>query len=169
MTMRRRFFQAKAAGKPLPTPQSLLSSLLNPGPVSAYVCKVNADCGMVSVTGNVRSLLGYAPGEFLADPVFWAVRIHPDDSARVFDEMPALFGGGPKTIEYRFRRADGRYIWLRDEMTLQFDPAGRPARIAGRWTDVTGLKLAAASAAQLMGAPGNETTETRGGDYAKQT
>jgi len=158
---------SRAAGN-APAPQeSLLASLINAGPSISYACKVNADCGMIAVAENVRTHLGYAPEEFLADPGFWAVRIHPADSIRVFDEMPRLFERGRETMEYRFLHADGRYVWLRDDMELKLDASGQPDRILGCWTDVTGLKLAAASAAHLM-SHGNATTETRGEDYAKQ-
>jgi hypothetical protein len=157
-----------AAGSSSVPQGSLLSSLINAGQSVSYACKVSGDCGMIAVTENVRTHLGYAPEEFLADPGFWAVHIHAGDSIRVFDEMPRLFERGEETMEYRFLHADGRYVWLRDDMQLKLDASGQPDRIMGRWTDVTGLKLAAASAAQLM-SPRNGTTETRGEGYAKQT
>lgn len=168
--MRRRTYNYRAAAIPPYPTRSLLSSLINAGPAVAYACKVSSDCGMIAVAENVSTLLGYAPEEFLADPGFWAVRIHPADSTRVFDEMPRLFQGGSETVEYRFRHADGRYLWLRDQMELKFDASGKPDRIIGLWIDVTGLKMAKASAAQIMGGNGqSDTTESRGEDYAKQT
>ena len=146
---------------------SLLSSLINSSSPIAYSCRVSGDCGMIAVTENVNAQFGYVPEEFLADPGFWALRIHPADSVRVFDEIQGLFERGEETMEYRFRHADGRYVWLRDEMRLKLDASGVPDRILGRWTDVTGLKLAAASAAHFVSGKG--TDETKGEDYAKQT
>ncbi len=158
-----------AVGNASAPQESLLFSALQSQPAIGYSCKVNSDCGMIAVTENVRQQLGYAPEEFLADPGFWAVRIHPADAGRVFDDLPGLFDRGQKTLEYRFRHADGRHIWLRDEMQLKLSASGQPDQIHGRWTDITGLKLAAVSAGQLMGGSGKATDETRGEDYANQT
>ena len=166
--MSRRKKNSHVIGNASAPKESLLASLLNTSPSVGYSCKVNDDCGMIAVTENVREHLGYGPEEFLGDPGFWALHIHAADSLRVFDEMPVLFEAGKETMEYRFLHADGRYVWLRDEMQLKLDAAGQPDRIMGRWTDVTGLKLAAASAAQLMSNSGNGTTETRGEGYANQ-
>jgi len=63
------------------------------------------------------------------------VRIHPEDSVRVFEEMPRLFQKHEQVIEYRFQHANGRYVWLRDQMTLECDADGKPcaSSVAG-WT-----------------------------------
>src|SRR5436189_54452 len=84
-------------------PVSLLSSLINAVAPVTYSCRVNGDCSMIAVTENVRAQFGYVPEEFLADPGFWALRVHPADSARIFDEIRGLFERGKETLEYRFR------------------------------------------------------------------
>jgi PAS domain S-box-containing protein len=152
------------------TPTSLLLDLVNASPAVLYSCNVSGDCGTIAVTDNVRKLLGYTPDEFISDPSFWAVRIHPDDSARVFAEMPCLFRENEQTIEYRFRHANGRYRWLRDHMKLELDADGHPVRILGCWLDVTNERGAAEFPnLYLSGSPKTTTTETLGGSYAKQT
>jgi PAS domain S-box-containing protein len=42
-----------------------------------------------------------------------------------------------QVVEFRFRRRDGGYVWLRDEKRLLRDADGRPSEIVGSWTDVT--------------------------------
>jgi PAS domain S-box-containing protein len=69
-----------------------------------------------------------------------ADHIHPEDSARVFDELPRLFDNAHYTHEYRFRHKDGAYRWMHDEMNLIRDDAGAPREIIGYWMDVTDLK-----------------------------
>ena len=148
---------------------SLLQRLVLASPAVLYSCKVSADCGTIAVTENVRAVLGYAPQEFLDDPSFWAVRIHPDDSALVFAEMPRLFREGEQTIEYRLRHADGRYLWIRDQMKLESDEDGHPLRILGCWLDVTAEKCGTRFPKLILsGSPKTTTTETLGGSYAKQ-
>ena len=150
---------------------SLLRTLVNASPAVLYSCKVSADCGTIAVTENVQGILGYTPAEFVDDPSFWAVRIHPEDSARVFAEMPRLFRDGAQTIEYRLRHADGGYRWLRDYMRLETDADGRPTRILGCWLDVTSEKQAARSPKLILSGTAPTTTTTTpapGGGYAKQ-
>jgi len=149
---------------------SLLARLVNASPAVLYSCNAAGDCGTIAVTDNVGTVLGYAPEDFVSDPSFWAVRIHPEDSTRVFDEMPRLFRDGAQTIEYRLRHADGSYVWLRDYMKLECDDDGKPLRILGCWLDVTRQKPRAACAALILSSSRERTTTmTRRGDYAKQT
>jgi PAS domain S-box-containing protein len=151
-------------------PPALLARLVNASPAVLYSCKVSEDCGTIAVTDNVRAMLGYVPEDFVNDPSFWALRIHPEDSARVFEEMPRLFREGAQTIEYRFRRADGNYVWLRDHMQIECDDDGNPLRILGCWLDVTRQKPGAAFAGLfLSSSPMTTTTMTGGRSYAKQT
>lgn len=149
---------------------ALLARLVNASPAVLYSCKVAGDCGTIAVTENVKAMLGYGPEDFISDPSFWAVRIHPEDGARVFEEMPRLLRDGAQTIEYRFRRADGTYIWLRDQMRLERDDDGHPLRILGCWLDITGQKPRPAFAALILSSATELTnTMTGGGNYAKQT
>jgi PAS domain S-box-containing protein len=164
-------FQPRAFTEELPCVDTLLLALVNASPAVLYSCNVSADCGTIAVTDNVRALLGYAAAEFIDDPSFWAVRVHPDDSARVFAEMPLLIREGAQTIEYRFRHADGSYRWLRDQMRLEKDSAGRPLRILGCWLDITAERHTARLPKIILSRQPTTTTTTnnRGGNYAKQT
>lgn len=119
----------------------LLARLVQASPAVLYSCKVAEDFGTIAVTENVRRTLGYSPEDFVGDPSFWAVRIHPEDSARVFEEMLSLFREGGQVVEYRFRHAAGPYVWLRDQMKLEVDDDGRPTRILGYWLITAGDKI----------------------------
>ena len=163
------YTKLQMAGRQRELDAFLLERLVMASPVVLYSCRVSADCGTICVTENVRSVLGYAPEEFIDDPSFWALRIHPDDSAPVFAEMPRLFQEGKQTIEYRLRHADGRYLWIRDHMKLEADAEGRPVRILGCWLNITNEKCGAGFPTLIFsGCPKTTTTETLGGCYAKQ-
>jgi PAS domain-containing protein len=163
-------FVCDAAGS-VEVDEVLLAVLVHASPAVLYSCKVSADCGTIAVTGNARRVLGYMPEDFISDPSFWAVRIHPEDSARVFEEMFHLFRDGRQVIEYRFRRADGRYIRLRDEMTLELDADGKPSRILGSWLEIERREESTfVSEVVSESAPTKTaTTAAGGGRYAKQT
>jgi hypothetical protein len=148
----------------------LLARLVHASPAVLYSCKVAGDCGTIAVTENVRAVLGYAPEDFTSDPSFWAVRIHPEDCARVFEEMPRLFREGEQVITYRFRHAQGHYVWMRDQMKLDFDDVAKTWRILGCWLGATPYQAGAAFAARIV-SDSTETTSTAnaGENYAQQT
>ncbi len=149
--------------------EGLLARLVQASPAVLYACKVTGDCSTIAVTENAQNVLGYAPADFTSDPSFWAVRIHREDSTRVFEEMTRLFGDGEQVIEYRFRHGDGRYVWVRDEMKLEYDVEGRPARIIGCWLDISTYRSSNTFTATVAGDDSGTTTETiDGGFYANQ-
>ena len=45
---------------------------------------------------------------------------------------------GKGTLEYRFRRREGGYIWIQDTFRVVYDDAGRPLELVGAWADITG-------------------------------
>ena len=148
----------------------MLARLVHASPAVLYSCKVAGDCGTITVTDNVLAVLGYTPADFVGDPSFWAVRIHPEDSARVFAEMPQLFAAGEQVVAYRFRHANGRYVQLQDQMKLECDATGQPARILGCWIEMTSHQEANAFSVRMMSAaPETTTTTTEGGSYATPT
>jgi PAS domain S-box-containing protein len=93
------------------------------------------------VSANIEQLLGFVPAE-LGSPEWWIEHVHPEDRERVRDQLPKLLGEGYAVREYRIRRKDGEYRWVRDEQKLVRDPAGNPTEVLGSWSDVTERKQA---------------------------
>ena len=89
------------------------------------------------------TMAGYAAGEFPSSFQSWQDHIHPDDldlavkTAKDFRE-----GNLDKyDIEFRFRRKDGSYMWIRSRAKVfARDEAGKPLRIVGTHTNVTRRK-----------------------------
>jgi two-component system, cell cycle sensor histidine kinase and response regulator CckA len=111
--------------------------LLGSGPAVIYSSQVSGDFGATFVSGNVRNQLGYTPEQFLDDPAFWTSRIHPDDAEHVRAGLARLLEHDHHVHEYRFRHADGRWRWMRDEMQLVRDTSGLPLEAIGYWIDIT--------------------------------
>lgn len=122
-----------------------LSQLLSSGPVVIYTCETEGEYAATFISENVQSIFGYRPEQFTENPKFWASGIHPEDSARVFAELPQLFEHGTHIHEYRFRLADGKYIWVHDELNLIKDDQGKPIEMIGYWADITQRKKAEAA------------------------
>jgi two-component system cell cycle sensor histidine kinase/response regulator CckA len=92
------------------------------------------------ISENVHEMLGYDVAEVF-EPNWWPERVHPEDLPRALDEIrDDLFAQSRLAQEYRFRHRDGGYRWLRSEMRLLRDPAGRPAEVVGSWSAITERK-----------------------------
>ena len=94
------------------------------------------------VSSGSAPILGYSPQEWLADPTFWADRIHPDDRERMIAQfVRAATAGWSFDAEYRFMAKDGSVVWLRDVGHVVRDAEGRPTLLRGLMVDVTKQRL----------------------------
>lgn len=92
------------------------------------------------ISDNVREIMGYTPEEALAGN-WWFGNIHPEDRNRVRDNIHrTLPAQGHAIDEYRFRYSNNTYRWVRSEMRLVRDAAGKPVEAVGSWSDITERK-----------------------------
>jgi adenylate cyclase len=120
--------------------QTRLARLLGASPSIIYSFKASGDFKPIFVSENIEALFGYAPKDYLENPTFWSDRVHPDDIDRVDAEVSLTFEAGINTLEYRFRRKDDTYCWVKDEQRLIRDDRGEPDEVVGSWSDISALK-----------------------------
>ncbi len=107
---------------------------------------------------NAAQVLGYKPDAFPHNLGEWLVLIHPEDVPRaqsIIEQALAqksLLG----SLEYRIRRQDGEYIWIRDSFALKLENDRYLKRIIGFVTDIDTQKKAAQALTQI-----NETLERK--------
>ncbi|WP_051293159.1 hybrid sensor histidine kinase/response regulator [Citrifermentans bremense] len=96
-----------------------------------------------------EQMTGYAVDEFKKNRSLELFReyLHPDDRKRIFAAIEeALLKRDTATVnldlEYRLRKADGAYCWLRDSTTACFDEQGELEYFFGSAHDITESKLA---------------------------
>jgi len=107
-------------------------------PAITYTEEIGGDHALTYVSPQIRRVLGYSPGEVVADPDLWTNMLHPHDRRWVLAEnRRAGETGGPFALEYRMFAKDGRVVWLRDEAMLVRDEEGNPLRWQGFMLDVT--------------------------------
>jgi PAS domain S-box-containing protein len=132
----------KQAEKALLVANERLQYLLCSTSAVIYTAKASGNYGATFISKNITEMVGYEPREFLDNASFWFDHVHPEDQARVSAEVAIIFQRERHSYEYRFRRKDGTYIWVRDEMKLVLDSDGKPLQIVGFWADITDRKLA---------------------------
>jgi PAS domain S-box-containing protein len=78
------------------------------------------------VSPSISELTGYSPAEWLEEPGLFEKLLHPEDKARVLEELAGTAKGSPVRTDYRLLARDGRAVWVRDETVTVRDPAGEP-------------------------------------------
>jgi PAS domain S-box-containing protein len=116
------------------------SYLLNASPAVIYSYNATGDYLPTYISENISDLLGYEPQEYLEGPDFWRDRVHPEDLPRILGEQSRLFEEGRLSTEYRFRKKDGSYCWIGDDLRLVRNEEGDPVEVVGSWSDVTARK-----------------------------
>ena len=97
------------------------------------------------VSERSQAITGFPSGDWLSDPHFWSDRIHPGDSSWADWLQPGGNGvPGDSSFEYRFRKKDGSFIWIRDIVTVVTE-GGEPTRLRGVMLDISQAKLAEAA------------------------
>jgi diguanylate cyclase (GGDEF)-like protein/PAS domain S-box-containing protein len=88
------------------------------------------------------AMLGWDEDSYPTRAADWFATIHSEDLPVVQEAITAhLEGGTPHfAIEYRSRHRDGSYLWILARALAIRDQAGRPYRMAGSLTDITGRK-----------------------------
>ncbi len=127
---------AAAAASPLVRLQYLVDNT----PAIIYCTVPSGDFKMTFVSNNAQHVLGYRPEDMVADPNFWFDHIHPDDAPQIFSSLALVFVEGQRAYEYRFRAADGSYLWMHDSLRLIRDAAGAPLEVIGSLTDISERK-----------------------------
>jgi len=118
--------------------EARLQEALTAGAVTTFVWDVGT--GSSQRSADAAQILGFDPRQAFTPNNFLS-RVHPDDRERfkalvrgVIPERPAY------TIAFRFKRPDGREVWLEETAKAEFDALGRLVRLKGLTLDVTARK-----------------------------
>ena len=97
----------------------------------------------VYISPIVEEMLGYPQASYYTDHDLWERSIHPEDHVWVHAEWEAAFRSDtPYDLEYRFRRADGKTVWLNDRAAPLRDAGGTTIGWQGVMIDITAQKEA---------------------------
>lgn len=90
---------------------------------------------------NIQRLLGYSASSLCGHASRFAELVFPDDLSR----LQALYGDrfdftDTLDVEFRIRRADGQWRWMRDRAKVIRNAQGKAVRLDGVMTDITEQK-----------------------------
>lgn len=126
-----------------------LQQALDAGNMGAWEWDVAS--GTVTWSPNLERLHGLEPGTFEGTFEAFLADAHPEDVDRVKDTIQgALEQDELYRIEYRIVRSDGAIRWLEARGEVGRDGEGRPDRMTGVCTDVTGRREAEEARDRLL-------------------
>ncbi len=134
--------ELERAKKDMSAVQQRLQYLLSYAPAVIYTMETEPPHGITFISENITAMTGYETINFIESKNFRLDNIYPDDKTRISDEFESLFKQGQGSLEYRFKRSDGTYIWLRDNVRVVPDDNGKPVEIVGCSIDITERKIA---------------------------
>jgi PAS domain S-box-containing protein len=116
-------------------------SIINRSPAVAFLWK-NAERWPVEfVSDNINELFGYKAEEFTSGKISYAEVVHPDDLARVIEEVKTFSGEeGKKEFThnpYRIVTKDGETKWLDDMTLIRRDEKGDITHYEGIVLDIS--------------------------------
>ncbi|OGD30442.1 MAG: hypothetical protein A2Y56_10865 [Candidatus Aminicenantes bacterium RBG_13_63_10] len=124
------------------TAHERLQTLLSSTSAVFFASEPHGEFRTTYISDNVVQMTGYEPASFIRNSRFWENRLHPRDKDRVLAEWLQILTRKSLTLEYRFRRRDGSYLWVREDMRLVEDETGKPREITGFWVDITARRAA---------------------------
>jgi PAS domain S-box-containing protein len=137
--------QRKRAEEQLREAEAVYRALVERLPAVTYREGIVATAETLYLSPQVEDMFGYTDQEWRGTPSFWFEHLHPDDADRVREANErANATGEPFAAEYRFRRADGTYVWVLDQASRIAEEDG-PGYWQGFIQDITERKEAAAA------------------------
>ncbi len=116
-------------------------TLANSGSTLIWTSGLDGRCNYLNEP--VLAFTGQPANELLGEG--WLARMHSEDIPRCVQLYEAAFAARERfSMEFRLRRADGEYRWLRDDGNPRYDSAGRYLGYIGYCVDITDTKRAAA-------------------------
>jgi len=96
------------------------------------------------ISDYVRTMLGYTPEEWLAQPPGFGLRImaEEDRERATADSETAIESGKDTISEHRWRAKDGRLVWIESHLSPILTKNGQPEGLRGVSLDITERKLA---------------------------
>lgn len=116
-------------------------TLLEQIPAVVFMAYLDRGVSEAYVSPEIEAALGYAPEEWLEDPVRWYEHIHPEDKQRWAVEAASMvLSGKPLRSSYRVIARDGRVVWFHCDARVVSKPDGEPWFIHGVAFDISDLK-----------------------------
>jgi len=89
------------------------------------------------ISKQITKILGYPPSDWLDTTDFWNDMSHPDDRESTVKQYQKYISAGLNhELEYRIKNADGKFVWIRDLVSVEPNEASE-GLIRGLMMDIS--------------------------------
>jgi PAS domain S-box-containing protein len=128
--------------------EDLLSQL--PGAVWETIGVPGQGQRMTFISSYAERMLGFAVSQWLETPDFWLKVLHPDDRARVMEEMAVVLKSGNSGLsQHRYLSRAGQVVWAEVHWVAFTDAQGKSVGLRGVMMDITARHEVEEAAARL--------------------
>ncbi len=127
--------ERKKAEEELTKTKDQLEYLFTVSPAVVYTLNPK-NLALMWISPNLERMTGYTIKEALKWG-WWENNVHPEDRERALERRKEIFTKSHIWGEYRFKKKDGEYIWLRDELRRIDGSQGKQVEIVGASLDIT--------------------------------
>ena len=120
-------------------------NILETLPLAVYIDAVDEHGDSIWISPQVEAMFGYPAASWLQAGFFESI-VHADDRQKV--SQPWQEQADRWTGEYRVIAADGRTVWVRDDVIVVRDDAGEPQYLQGFLIDITAQREASREASE---------------------
>ncbi len=141
--------------------QTKESLVFNTVPIVFYTAQPSSKFNPTYISKNVKKITGYETNDFGKNTKLWESRLHPDDKKTAINAVKHIVDKSAYDLEYRWKCANGEYIWFYDHAELIYDTRGKAKEIAGSWKNITERKVTEQSVNLLI----RKTSTVTGKDF----
>jgi PAS domain S-box-containing protein len=127
------------AGQNTVSNEQRLEFIIDNSPVVLFACGAQDNYRPRYVSPNVEVLFGYPVGRCTQEDNFLLNHCHPEDKDQLQNALDKVLETELFSHAYRFKKADGEYCWLHNELKLMRNSATNTAEIVGMLIDVDNL------------------------------
>jgi|GEM_PF-5577540 len=128
-----------AAGQDANITEKRLESIIEASPVVTYACDWQGDHVLHYVSPNIEVLFGFPVDSSTGQANFLLDQCHPDDREQLQKALDNLPDTKSFSHAYRFKKADGEYCWVHNELRLLKNSTAEPLEVIGMLIDVEQL------------------------------
>ncbi len=116
-----------------------LEFAIDNSPVVLFACGTQDSYRLRYVSPNVEVLFGFPVGRCTEEDNFLINHCHPDDKDQLQNALNKVLDTKVFSHAYRFKKADGEYCWLHNELKLLKNGETNATEIVGMLIDVENL------------------------------
>ncbi len=89
------------------------------------------------ISEKITEMTGFTPEDWYQNKSLWIDHLHQDYTEHALENMSIMMEQGSFIHEYQFKKKNGEYCWIRDELIVEYDEKNNIKEVFGSWSDIS--------------------------------